>query len=497
MITFFTICVGLLGLALLPSVAMAQSAFEIRIEATKTVGEGVVTQIQFDVFLNQPIFGALDSVEVDFNTVGGTAIEGTDYQPAGGRLRWDIATPLTNKITVDIDNDMLVEDDEIFTIVLSNEAINVPNTASIQNGTGTATINSEDVYNISIADAVAVTEGGVASFTVSVSPQVQAGDTVTVQYSTLETGTAKSADGDFTPVTNALLTFNEGDSPLTAVVTTLNDGGVEIQETFPVQLNTPTTTTGITGLGTDTGTGTINSDDPYDISIAKSADVAEGNPASFTVTITPAVVTGDTVTVEYTTVDGDALAGSDYTAMSGTLTFKTGELIHDIMVPTTNDSLVEFDENFSAQLGPATTFADLNFGVITGSCNIQSDDKYEIVIDDIVVNENVGNAIFTVSVSPAIQTDPGHTVTVGYTTNDGVPGAVAPGDYTTTFGTLTFTASETSHTISVPINDDTLVEFEEIFVMDLTNSLPSEITNIADPQGDCNILIDELYEIAV
>ena len=65
---------GLLGLALLPSVAMAQIPFETSIEATKTVSEGVVTQIQFDVFLNQPIFGALDSVEVDFNAVGGTAI---------------------------------------------------------------------------------------------------------------------------------------------------------------------------------------------------------------------------------------------------------------------------------------------------------------------------------------------------------------------------------------------------------------------------------------
>jgi hypothetical protein len=62
---------------------------------------------------------------------------------------------------------------------------------------------------------------------------------------------------------------------------------------------------------------------------------------------------------------------------------------------------------------------------------------------------------------------------------------------------LTFNASDTSHTIAVPINDDSLVEIEETFFIDLSNPLPIEISNIADTQGDGEIQIDEIYEIAI
>ena len=62
-------------------------------------------------------------------------------------------------------------------------------------------------------------------------------------------------------------------------------------------------------------------EDGYDVSIADSADVAEGGTATFTVTITPAVITSDTLTIDYTTVDGTALAGSDFTAKSVSIAY--------------------------------------------------------------------------------------------------------------------------------------------------------------------------------
>ena len=62
---------------------------------------------------------------------------------------------------------------------------------------------------------------------------------------------------------------------------------------------------------------------------------------------------------------------------------------------------------------------------------------------------------------------------------------------------MIFNATETSHTISVPITDDNLVEFLEIFVVNLISATPVEITEIVDSQGECSIQIDEKYEIAV
>ena len=54
--------------------------------------------------------------------------------------------------------------------------------------------------------------------------------------------------------------------------------------------------------------------------------MAEGRPgegAIFTVTLSKAST--QTVTVNYTTLDGSATAGSDYVAQSGTLTFAPGD----------------------------------------------------------------------------------------------------------------------------------------------------------------------------
>ena len=54
--------------------------------------------------------------------------------------------------------------------------------------------------------------------------------------------------------------------------------------------------------------------------------------------------TGDTnaaVSVDYASTNGTAIAGSDYTATSGTLTFAAGETNQTIAVPILNDGLVE------------------------------------------------------------------------------------------------------------------------------------------------------------
>jgi outer membrane protein assembly factor BamB len=70
--------------------------------------------------------------------------------------------------------------------------------------------------------------------------------------------------------------------------------------------------------------------------------------AAFTVSlITPSA---STVTVTYSTADGSALAGTDYVATSGTLTFVPGETTKTVVVPTINDSVAEGDKTFNLKL---------------------------------------------------------------------------------------------------------------------------------------------------
>lgn len=69
--------------------------------------------------------------------------------------------------------------------------------------------------------------------------------------------------------------------------------------------------------------------------------------------------------------------------------------------------------------------------------------------------------------------------TVNYATANN--SAVAPGDYTSTSGTLTFTSAQSSKTVSVTTVDDTLVESAETMYLNLSS--PSGSATISDSQG--------------
>ena len=85
-------------------------------------------------------------------------------------------------------------------------------------------------------------------------------------------------------------------------------------------------------------------------------------------------------------------------------------------------------------------------------------------VADATVTEGAGaTADFVVTLTPAASKK----VTVDYATSDG--SATEPADYTSTSGTLTFAANETSKTVSVPVLDDTDEDSGETFTLTLSN----------------------------
>ena len=68
----------------------------------------------------------------------------------------------------------------------------------------------------------------------------------------------------------------------------------------------------------------------------------------FGVSLDPAATTG--VTVDYTTRDGDATAGQDYTTTEGTLVFEPGDRVKAISVPIIDDSVRDDGETFTIKL---------------------------------------------------------------------------------------------------------------------------------------------------
>lgn len=79
-----------------------------------------------------------------------------------------------------------------------------------------------------------------------------------------------------------------------------------------------------------------------------------------------------TVTVNFATVNGSALAGSDYIARSGTLTFRAGTTIAEVRITLLPDRILEANETFSVVLSNPV---GATLGVWNGKATIVNDDR--------------------------------------------------------------------------------------------------------------------------
>jgi hypothetical protein len=127
------------------------------------------------------------------------------------------------------------------------------------------------------------------------------------------------------------------------------------------------------------------------------ADVSVNEGAgSATVTVTLSQSSTNIITVAYTTSDGTATAGLDYTATSGTLTFSAGQTSRTFTIPITNDALIESTETINITLSDPTNASILDgSGIVSivdnDVCNITS-----VSVGNISIAENAGHAIFDV-----------------------------------------------------------------------------------------------------
>lgn len=202
-----------------------------------------------------------------------------------------------------------------------------------------------------------------------------------------------------------------------------------------------------------------------------------------------------TLSVGFSTADGTAIAGQDYTATSGTLTFLNGETSKTIQVPIANDATTEPDETFTLTLNSANVEA---LGA-PHSIPITIQDRNTVPIllsfDATVVEGDTGSqqALFEVRLSAAT----GRTVTVNYATANfnaaGLASCNAVGaDYVSAAGTITFEPGTFSFMIPITICGDTSAEANEAFSVNLSN--PSNAT-IANGQGIGSIMNDDVIQL--
>jgi hypothetical protein len=190
------------------------------------------------------------------------------------------------------------------------------------------------------------------------------------------------------------------------------------------------------------------------------------------------------ITVNYATANETAQAGSDYTHVSGTLTFNPGEKTKTVTVTVLSDALNEVDETFVLNLSMPTGAVIVDG---QGRATIINDDPVpSLSIADVVANEtNSGLTTFQFAVT--LSAPSGQVVTVNYATADGTA-TLADNDYQMGTGTITFQPGETLKMIGVAVVGDTKFEPNETFFVNLTSPANAALS---DDQGQGTITNDD------
>jgi hypothetical protein len=220
----------------------------------------------------------------------------------------------------------------------------------------------------------------------------------------------------------------------------------------------PTTTTTATTTSTSTSTTSTTRPASALLTVGDVAVSEAAGSAVFTLTLDrPATVR---TTVSYATANGTAVAGSDYTAKTGTVAFAVGQSSKTVAVTVRNDTVAESAETFVLNVSIAGSGLDPAVAHrLTGTATIADNDTATLSVVDrsLVEGRNTRAVAVTVRLTAASTTQ-----TVTWATADGTA-TVADNDYRAGSGTLTFAPGETSKTVNVTVVGDTRVEGTETF----------------------------------
>lgn len=295
---------------------------------------------------------------------------------------------------------------------------------------------------------------------------------VSVDFAT-QNGTA-TAGSDYVNATTTV-NFADGETSKTIPITINEDATPEGNETINLTLSNPQ---GGAVLGNRASSVLTILDNEVTnagrIQFAtRSNSVAETAP---TVTLTVNRVGGSvgTVTATYETADVTAVAGQNYSATSGTITFTPGLTTKTITIPIINDTRYESNEVFQVNLTGTSGGAGLgtNLSTLVGIVNNDFGGTFAFKQNSYITNENSTNFVVTVVRTGGTASD----VSVDYYTEDG--SAQAGVRYFATSGTLTFGANELAKSFLVGINNDLTPNGNQGFFAVLTNATGgAKVTN--------------------
>ncbi len=215
----------------------------------------------------------------------------------------------------------------------------------------------------------------------------------------------------------------------------------------------------------------------------RDAEQIEGQSGTNTLSVTvlrlPA--SSQSRTVQWNTSDGTALAGVDYVASTGSVTFAADQESLTLSIPILGELQIEADEYFMINLSSsAVRIADAQ----AQAWILDDDTLPALSVSDIEISET--NATVTLTVSLDLPPAAGHSVQVQYTTAPGT--ALADTDYLSTSGTLDFPAGIQEQSVTLSLINDSIDETREAFFLRLSS--PTQAT-LAKSEGTITLIDDD------
>ena len=210
------------------------------------------------------------------------------------------------------------------------------------------------------------------------------------------------------------------------------------------------------------------------------ATVVEGDTgnrvANFTVTVSPPP--RNPLTIGYATVADTAAAPTDFVAKLATLSFTSGQVAKTIAIAVKSDQIEEPTKAFQVALATPSGADGATLSDGSGAGSILDDDATaanQLTIGDASATEgDDGTGLVTVKTQIALSRVPGVPFTVTYATSTGTAGTR---DFVAKTGTLSFTATAVTKTVSITLKREWIPESNESFTITLgTPTLGSLVT---------------------
>jgi ribosomal protein L35AE/L33A len=425
--------------------------------------------------------GSSGAVSVEFNTADDSAKAGKDYVDTSGiTLNWGDDDDSDKTLNISILDDNILESDETFSLTLTN-------------ATGGATIGDPDTAVVTIVDDEVESKPGTLQFSSATYSVDENGGSVVITVTRVSgkdgavSVKAVTSDGtaeknkDYKKTTKKLKWGNGDDSAKAFIVTILDDGLFEGNETF--SLNLKNATGGATIGDPDTVVVTIVDDDesiePGTLQFSSDTYYVGENGGSVAITVIRVDGSDGAASVKVVTGNGTAKKNKDYEKTTETLKWNDGYGgTKTFNVNILDDAKVEGDETFKLKLKKAK-------GAKLGNPKkveviIIDDDKSSVNCDDVTdtvcpvlsvlqfsestysVNENKGTVTLTVIRTGSSEGE----VSVVCVTSD--ESATAGDDYDGSFETLIWADGDSKDKgCQIDILDDSNLEGSETFIVSI------------------------------